>query len=84
MHVPAAVINLHESHVALHQTPRHQAAIGEGAALARIFAVKLEGARRLFGEIGQFRHRGLHPERHFVLRDAHLRFGIGELLAFRC
>ena len=30
---------------------------------------------RLLRKIGQFRHRGLHPERHLVLRDARRDFG---------
>ena len=41
--VPAAVVELDEAHAALGQPPRQQAVGGEGAGLARVGAVQLEG-----------------------------------------
>ena len=49
---------------------------------ARIGTVELERARRLFRDIGQLRHRALHPVRHLVLRDARGDLRIAELLEF--
>ena len=36
--------------------------------------------RRLVREVGQLRHRGLHPVRHLVLRDARCDLRIAELV----
>ena len=47
--------------------------------LSCIFAIELERAFRLLRNIRQIGHRRLHAKRHFILRDAHLRFGIGDL-----
>ena len=44
--VPAAMIDLHEAHAALDQPARHQAGVGERAALARVLAVELVGGSR--------------------------------------
>ena len=66
--VPAAVIELHEPHVAFDQPAREQTVRGERPGLLRVCAVELERRFRLFGEVGQLRHALLHPERHLVLR----------------
>jgi hypothetical protein len=32
------------------------------------------------GDVGEFRHAGLHAEGHFILLDARVRFGIADFL----
>ena len=65
--VPVVVIDLHEADAALDHPPGQQGRVGEGAGLAGLFAVKLEGRFRLVGQIGQFRHAVLHAEGQLVL-----------------
>ena len=77
--VPIAMVELDEAHAALGQAARQQTIGGEGAGLLRILAVEIERARGLLGDVGQFRHRSLHAERHLVLRHARVGFGIAEL-----
>ena len=78
--VPAAVIKLNEADVALGEPPCQQTVRGKGTGLAGVFAVKFVDMLRLAGHIDQFGHAGLHPERHFVLRDARLDFRVADAL----
>ena len=79
--VPAAMINLHEAHAPFGQPPRHHAGIREGAGFVfGIRPVHFPGGGRFLRKIRQFRHGGLHPERHLILRDTRLRLRIAQLV----
>ena len=77
--VPAPVKELHEPDVSL-QEPTGQQTVGcVAAGLAHLGPVRLERRGRLPADVGEIRHRGLHPERHLIgldpgecLRVAHL------------
>ena len=77
--VPVAMEELDEAHAALRQPPRQQAIRREGARASCILSVKVERCvARLFGKIGQLRHRRLHAKRHLILRDARRDFRIAD------
>ena len=78
--VPAPMVELDEAHAALGQSARQQAVVGIRARAAGVLAVEVEHRLRLAGQVGEFRHRALHLERHLVLRDARDDFGIAVLL----
>ena len=78
--VPAAMEDLDVAHAAFGQAPGVQAAGREGAGLAGLFAVELEGRFGFAGQIHQFGHRGLHAVGHLVLLDAREDFGVAEPL----
>src|SRR5712691_1933319 len=78
--VPVAMEELDETDSAFRQAPRQQAIRSEAARLFRIFAVKLEGARRFLGNIGQLGNRSLHAECHLILRDSCRDFGIAKFV----
>ena len=80
--VPIAVIELDETHAAFGQAARQQTVGGKRAGLLRVFSIEFESAGRLLGEIGQVGHGSLHAERHFVLGDAGVGFGIAEFFVF--
>src|SRR2546427_12321793 len=71
---------LDEADAAFGQAPGEQTIRSKRARLLRLFTVKLERARRLFGNIRQLGNRSLHPKGHFILRDARGNFGIAEFL----
>ena len=68
--VPVVVVDLDEADAAFDEATGHQHAVREAAALAGFFAVELEDVLRFLGEVGEFRHRGLHAEGHLILLDA--------------
>ena len=70
--IPAGVHQLHEAHAALDQAARQQAVAGERAVAMHVRAVHLQNGLRLFRDVEQVRHAGLHFVRHLVLRDARL------------
>ena len=79
--VPAAVEDLHDAHAALDQAPGQQALAANGAGLRHVRAVHLE--RRPSSPSTESVSSGtlrLHAERHLVLGDAGLGFGIAEAL----
>ena len=80
MLVPTAMKQLHESHVAFQQPAGQQAVRRIGSGLACFVPVELERGFGLVGEIRQLRYGGLHPERHFVLRDARQDLRVAEIL----
>ena len=80
MVVPAAVEELDEAHVALGHPAGEQAVAGERAALVHLRPVQVEDVLRLAGEVGQFGHRGLHAEGHFLLGDRGLNLGVADLV----
>src|SRR5207248_8923795 len=77
--VPARMIKLDETDVALGHTPREQTIRGESAGIFRLVAVEREGAVRFLRNVHDLRHARLHPVRHFVLGDARVDFGIPEV-----
>jgi hypothetical protein len=64
---------------ALDQAAGEESARGEGAGFGNFRTVEFERLLRFLRNVGQLRHAGLHAERHFVLGDAGLRFGIVQL-----
>ena len=56
MSVPSTVEELHEADAALAEAAGHEGIVGEGAGLAGIFAVELEGGLGLVGNVGEFGH----------------------------
>ena len=62
------------------EPPGDDAIAGERAGLLGIGTVKLERTGRLVGHFHEFRNRGLHPKRHFVLRDPGLRLRVAEVV----
>ena len=80
MLIPAAMVKLHETHIALQQAPRQQTVRRVTPRLACVWSVKIEGALRLLRKIQQIRHRSLHAEGHLVLRDARFDLGIAEFV----
>ena len=74
--VPGAMVQLDEADPALGEAPGHETVRSERPALFRIWPIELERALGLFRQIGQFGYRGLHPERHFVLRDPCVDLGV--------
>ena len=70
MLVPAAVVDLDEAHAAFGHAAGEQGAVGEGAGFFDVRAVEFADAVGFLGEIGEFGHRGLHAEGHFILGDA--------------
>ena len=79
--VPAAMQNLHDAHAALDQPAGQQAAVRRRCRARCTSGPYMSSvACDLLGEVGEFRHAGLHAEGHLVLRDARLRFGIAEAL----
>ena len=67
--IPGPVVELHEAHAALEQSPREQAVGGVGAIRA-LGPVELEHVLRLVREVYELGHRGLHAEGQLVLGDA--------------
>ncbi len=74
--VPAGVIELDETHVALGQAPGEQAVGREGAGLGGLRTVQIEDALRFLRDVGHFRHARLHAIGHLVLGDARFDFGV--------
>src|SRR5205823_15020634 len=74
--IPATMVELDEPHAALGHAAREQTVVGEGAGLLHVRAIHFEHSFRFPGNIGEFRHGGLHPVSHFVLRDAGIDFGV--------
>ena len=80
MVVPVVVIDLNKAHSALDQTPGHEHAVGKAAGLSGFFAVHFIDVLGLLGDVGQFRHAGLHAEGHLVLLYPRVGFRITHLL----
>lgn len=78
--IPAAMKQLHKTHVALEESPREQTIRGVGAGLAHFGAVGIERGRRLLTNIRELRHGGLHAKRHLVGINAGERFRIAEFV----
>ena len=78
MLVPAAMKDLHESHIAFGHPASQQATGGKRARLLHIRSVHIENVLRFVRDVGQFGHRSLHAKGHFVLGDAGLRFRIAD------
>ena len=76
MGVPVVEVDLHEPHAPLHHPPGHEHRVGERAGIGRLIAIERERGGRLVGEVGEFRHAGLHAESHLVLGDPRPRLGI--------
>ena len=70
--IPAAMVELDESHAALDQSPRQQAVATRSCRACATPGRTSRTRSRALREIDQLRHRGLHAVRHFVLRDARL------------
>ena len=70
MLVPAAVVKLNKTHVALGQTSGEQAICSIRAGLARVRPVHLEDRVGFFGKVHEIGHRSLHAVGHLILRDA--------------
>src|SRR5207244_2047036 len=68
--VPVAMKELDKTNSAFGPAPGEQAVRGKRTGLLRVLAVKLKGAGRRLGDIGQFRNRGLHAERHLILQNS--------------
>ena len=79
MMVPAGVETLHKAHPALNEPPRHETVVGEGPLALYVRPVHLQNFRRFVGEIGEFRHGGLHLVSHLVLRNPGGDLRVGEL-----
>src|SRR3569833_2294457 len=80
--VPIPVIKLNETHSALRQATRQQAVGREGARLFCVLAIQLESVGRLFRNVGELRHGGLHPKRHLILSNACMGFRVTESIRF--
>src|SRR6266568_2303566 len=65
--IPAAMVELNETHPTLGHAAGEQTVVGEGAWLLHVRPVHFEQPLRFFGNVRQFGHGGLHPERNFVL-----------------
>ena len=70
------MIELDESHVTLGKTSCQQAVGRKSPRFPSVFTVKRKYVIRFSGSVRQFGDTGLHPERHLILRDAGLDFGI--------
>ena len=78
--VPAAVVELHKAHAALHEPARQEAVVGEGA-LAGLHAVHPLDRLRLPRDVRQLGDARLHAEGHLVGRDAGVDLGIAGIAA---
>ena len=78
--IPRAMIKLNHPHTALGEPPGHEAVRREAAVARLLDAIGVEHVLRLIAEVGQLRHRGLHAERQFVLRNTRGDLGISALL----
>lgn len=74
--IPALVVQLDESHVALGEPPRQQAVGRIAARCLDLGTVHVEDALRLVRKVHDLRHRRLHAVRHLVLGDARVDLGI--------
>ncbi len=79
MLIPAHVVKLHEADVAFGEATGHETVVGVGATLFDLGAIHVENGLGFVGDVGKFRDRGLHPVGEFVLLDAGVDFGVGEL-----
>ena len=80
MLIPTTMHQLNVAHTAFGHAPREQTVAGEPTIdPAVVDAVQVERLAGFPSDIGQFRHTGLHPKRHFVLGDAGIDFGIADL-----
>ena len=79
--IPAAVIELDESHATLGQPPREQTVAGESSRLAYLGAVEIERPLGLVRQVGQLWDRRLHPECQLVLGNAGTDFRITDFLS---
>ena len=72
MVIPAAVIDLDKTDTTFGKATGQQAVGSMGTGHFGVLAVELEGGFGFAGNIGQIRHRHLHPVGHFVSGDAGL------------
>ena len=70
------VIQLHEPHAALHQSPRHQAVAAKGLSVLVAQAVKFFCGLGFLAQVYCLGRGGLHAESQFVGTDAGLEFGL--------
>src|SRR5262245_44896409 len=80
MLIPAAVKELNEANSALSKPAREDAVRSVRSGLARISPVANKSFLRLFGEVSQLRHRGLHTVSHLVLRHPRGDLRVGQFL----
>ncbi len=76
MLIPLADENLCEPHSSFGHASRQQTICSERAWFLDLGAVHVQDMLRFIREIGQFRNRGLHAVRHFVLRNSRLDFRV--------
>src|SRR3954468_14836535 len=76
--VPTHMEELHESHIALDQSPGQQTVAGVAAGLLNLGAIHLEDVFGLIGYVGELRYGRLHTERELVLRDAGLNLRVAD------
>lgn len=69
MLVPAHVVKLDETDIALGKATGKEAIVGVGPAFGDIRAVHVEDVLGFVGNVGQIGYGGLHPPSHFVLLD---------------
>src|SRR5260221_4021384 len=78
--IPAHMIKLNESNASFGNASCQNAVRSKGTGLQRIGTIKFKRAFRLIRKVHHFRHRGLHPVRHFILCYSRCNFRITELL----
>ncbi len=76
--VPSAMEDLNDADTAFDEASGEDGGVGETAGAFHVGPVHFEGGIGFTGEIGEFGHAGLHAERHLVLGDPGLDFGITE------
>ena len=69
MVIPIAMVELNESYAAFGK-PTRQKAVRRERSISTLRTIQVEYMLRLFGNIHQFRHAGLHSESKLVLFDA--------------
>ena len=74
--IPAAAVNLHEAHAALHQAPGHQALACHGLADLVVEAIHFPNLPGFAVEVQTFGNRGLHAEGQLVVSHAGQEIGI--------
>src|SRR5882672_10980866 len=70
------MIKLHEPDISLDHAAREQTIRAEGSRVFVVHAVGFQGLWVLFGQIGEFRHGGLHAKSQFICSNTGSNFDI--------